>query len=256
MSAQAHNISKTFGTYAALRNVDLAVESGEFVALLGPSGSGKTTLLRILAGLEAPDAGSGSILLDGQDVSTTSPGQRRIGFVFQNYALFKHMTVFENIAFGLRVRPWSNRPGRRAIRVRVRDLIQRMQLDRLGARYPSQLSGGQQQRVALARALAIESRFLLLDEPFGSLDAKVRQELRRWLRQLHEELHITSLLVTHDQQEAFEVADRVIIMDRGKIEQAGTPEEVRRNPASQFVAEFLGLTGGAHGSAVRNVAVA
>jgi sulfate/thiosulfate transport system ATP-binding protein len=256
MSAQARNISKTFRSFTALHDVNLNIESGEFVALLGPSGSGKTTLLRIIAGLEAPDSGSGSILLDGKDVSATGPGGREIGFVFQNYALFKHMTIFENIAFGLRVRPWSSRPGRRAIRARVRELLELMQLERVEKRYPSQISGGQQQRVALARALAIDPKFLLLDEPFGSLDAKVRQELRSWLRKLHDQVHITSLLVTHDQQEAFEIADRVVIMNRGQIEQIGTPDEVQRRPASPFVSEFLGLGNNGQNHTSCNAAVA
>ena len=217
----------------------LSVGAGELVALLGPSGSGKTTLLRILAGLEVAER-SGAVFFHGQDVTDTPVGQRRVGFVFQHYALFRHMSVHQNVAFGLKVRPWRTRPSRSEIRDRVHSLLKLVQLDGLGNRLPTELSGGQRQRVALARALAIEPQVLLLDEPFGALDAKVRQELRRWLRQLHDEIHMTSVLVTHDQDEAFEVADRMVVMNRGRIEQAGTPNDIRHYPVSGFVAEFLG----------------
>lgn len=241
MSIEVRNISKTFGSYTALQNVNLKVNDGELVALLGPSGSGKTTLLRIIAGLETADHNSGSeILFHDTSVTDRSVGQRQVGFVFQHYALFRHMSVFENVAFGLRVRPRKDRPSNSEIADRVNHLLKLIQLERLGARYPSQLSGGQRQRVALARALAVEPRVLLLDEPFGALDAKVRQELRSWLKKLHEEIHLTSLLVTHDQEEALEVADRIVVMNQAKIEQVGTPEEVFHQPASQFVMEFLG----------------
>lgn len=240
MSVQARNISKTFGSFPALRNVDLDVPAGQLTALLGPSGSGKTTLLRIIAGLEAADAGSGAILLHGQDVAAQPLRHRRIGFVFQHYALFGHMSVLENVAFGLRVRPWASRPPRSEILDRVHRLLRLVQLEGLEHRYPGELSGGQRQRVALARAMAIEPQVLLLDEPFGALDAKVRQELRRWLRHLHDQMPITSLFVTHDQQEAFEVASQVVVMNHGEIEQVGTPDEVTRNPANDFVLEFLG----------------
>jgi sulfate transport system ATP-binding protein len=239
MSIEARNITKRFGQYVALDDVNLSVGAGELVALLGPSGSGKTTLLRILAGLEVADR-SGGVFFHGQDVTDTPVGRRRVGFVFQHYALFRHMTVHQNVAFGLKVRPWRSRPARSEIRDRVHSLLKLVQLDGLGNRLPTELSGGQRQRVALARALAIEPQVLLLDEPFGALDAKVRQELRRWLRQLHDEIHMTSVLVTHDQDEAFEVADRMVVMNRGRIEQAGTPEDIRHSPISGFVAEFLG----------------
>lgn len=240
MSIRARNISKTFGRFVALRNVSLDVPTGELVALLGPSGSGKTTLLRILAGLELPDPGSGEVLFHDEDMSGRSVGERRVGFVFQHYALFRHMSVFENIAFGLRVQPRRTRPSKREIRARVRRLLALVQLEAFADRYPSQLSGGQRQRVALARALAVEPRVLLLDEPFGALDAKVRVELRRWLRRLHDEIHVTSVFVTHDQDEAMEVADRVVVMGQGCIEQVGTPDEVYRHPANPFVYRFLG----------------
>jgi sulfate transport system ATP-binding protein len=207
------------------------------MALLGPSGSGKTTLLRIIAGLDLPD--SGTIRLHDEDATRSTARDRQVGFVFQHYALFRHMTVFENIAFGLRVRPESTRPTERDIVMRVYELLQLIQLEWLGDRYPSQLSGGQRQRVALARALAVEPRVLLLDEPFGALDAKVRRELRQWLRRLHDDLHIASVFVTHDQEEALEVADRVAILSDGNIEQVGTPDEVCRHPANAFVEEFL-----------------
>ena len=238
MSIEVRNVTRRFGAFAAVDQVDLRVDSGELVALLGPSGSGKTTLLRIIAGLEPTD--SGSIHFDGADATDESVRERRVGFVFQHYALFRHLTVFENIAFGLRVRPRRDRPSEKDIRASVQRLLTLVQLDSLAQRYPSQLSGGQRQRVALARALAVEPRVLLLDEPFGALDAKVRKELRRWLRRLHDELHVTSLFVTHDQDEALELADRVVIMNHGKIEQVGSPDEVYANPASPFVLDFLG----------------
>lgn len=241
MSIEVSNITKTFGSYTALKNVSLKVNDGELLALLGPSGSGKTTLLRIIAGLEVPDDRPDSeILFHERSVVSTSVRSRGVGFVFQHYALFRQMTVFENIAFGLKVRPQSTRPEKREIHDRVQRLLKLIQLEGFGGRYPSQLSGGQRQRVALARALAVEPQVLLLDEPFGALDAKVRQGLRSWLRKLHEEIHLTSILVTHDQEEALEVADRVVVMNQAKIEQIGTPEEVFHNPASQFVMEFLG----------------
>lgn len=248
MSIELVNISKTFGSFTALRDVNLKVGDGELLALLGPSGSGKTTLLRIIAGLELADDKSGAaILFDGQDVARRQVGARQVGFVFQHYALFKHMTVFENIAFGLRVRPRATRPSRKAIHDKVSELLKLIQLDRFGDRYPSQLSGGQRQRVALARALAIEPKVLLLDEPFGALDAKVRQGLRNWLRRLHNELHITSILVTHDQEEALEVADRIVVMNQARIEQVGSPEDVFHRPASEFVMDFLGNVNVFHG---------
>ena len=240
MSIEARNITKRFGGFTALDNVSLSVRTGELLALLGPSGSGKTTLLRVIAGLEPPDPGSGRILFHDQDVAGRSVGARGVGFVFQHYALFRHMTVFDNVAFGLRVRPWRSRPSRREIRERVMRLLSLVQLEWLADRYPSQLSGGQRQRVALARALAVEPAVLLLDEPFGALDARVRQELRRWLRRLHDEIHVTSVFVTHDQEEALEVADRVVVMNEGRIEQIGTPEEVFNTPANEFVMNFLG----------------
>jgi sulfate transport system ATP-binding protein len=237
MSIEVQNVRKVFGAYEALKNVSLRIETGELMALLGPSGSGKTTLLRIIAGLELPD--SGTIHLNDEDATGATARDRQVGFVFQHYALFRHMTVFENIAFGLRVRPKTTRPNEREIRLRVLDLLKLIQLEWLGDRYPSQLSGGQRQRVALARALAVEPRVLLLDEPFGALDAKVRRELRQWLRRLHDDLHIASVFVTHDQEEALEVADRVAILSEGNIEQVGTPDEVYRRPANEFVKEFL-----------------
>jgi sulfate transport system ATP-binding protein len=245
MSIQALNISKRFGQFAALDNVDLEIPSGELVALLGPSGSGKTTLLRVIAGLEFAD--SGSVQFDGRDISDRTARERRVGFVFQHYALFRHMTVFENIAFGLRVRPRESRPSKKQIVAKVHELLKLIQLETLAQRYPSQLSGGQRQRVALARALAVEPSVLLLDEPFGALDAKVRLELRRWLRQLHDEIHITSVFVTHDQEEALEVADRVVVMNQGRIEQIGSPEEVYNFPATPFVYNFLGNVNLFHG---------
>src|SRR5271165_7036829 len=238
MSIEARNITKTFSSFTALGDVTLEIPSGELVALLGPSGSGKTTLLRIIAGLEFAD--SGNVRFDGRDITGRTAQERRVGFVFQHYALFRHMSVFENIAFGLRVRPKSTRPPENEIVARVEKLLKLIQLEPLAKRFPSQLSGGQRQRVALARALAVEPKVLLLDEPFGALDAKVRKELRRWLRQLHDEIHITTLFVTHDQEEALEVADRVAILRDGRIEQIGTPEEIYDNPASPFVYDFLG----------------
>jgi sulfate/thiosulfate transport system ATP-binding protein len=238
MKISVIDVSKRFGSFAALDHVNLEVRSGELLALLGPSGSGKTTLLRIIAGLDWPD--QGQVQFDGEDALARSAGERHVGFVFQHYALFRHMTVFENIAFGLRVKPRHERPGEEEIHARVQKLLSLVQLGWLANRYPSQLSGGQRQRIALARALAIEPRLLLLDEPFGALDAKVRKELRRWLRQLHTEIHATSIFVTHDQEEAMEVADRVIVMDRGRIEQSGTPQQVYDQPQTAFVHEFIG----------------
>jgi len=244
MSVEVKNVTKKFGSFTALDGVSLKVESGELVALLGPSGSGKTTLLRTIAGLEFPDPATSDkkaqVLFYGEDVTQTPASQRKAGFAFQHYALFRHMTVFENIAFGLRVRPKTTRPIETKIRERVGELLKLIQLEPLATRFPSQLSGGQRQRVALARALAVEPKVLLLDEPFGALDAKVRKELRRWLRKLHEEIHITTLFVTHDQEEALEVADRVAILRDGRIEQIGTPEEIYDHPASPFVYDFLG----------------
>ncbi len=248
MSIEVKHISKTFGSFAALRDVSLRVNDGELVALLGPSGSGKTTLLRIMAGLETPDPSPESeILFHDASVTSRPVGQRRVGFVFQHYALFRHMSVIENISFGLRVRPRNERPAKREIRDRVNHLLKLIQLEGFGNRYPSQLSGGQRQRVALARALAVEPKVLLLDEPFGALDAKVRQGLRSWLRKLHEEIHLTSVLVTHDQEEALEVADRVVVMNQARIEQVGTPDEVFHQPATPFVMEFLGQVNVFHG---------
>jgi sulfate transport system ATP-binding protein len=245
MGIRVEGVTKTFGSFKALNGVDLDVPAGELVALLGPSGSGKTSLLRIIAGLERPD--SGMILFSGEDATDRDVRERRVGFVFQHYALFRHMTVFENVAFGLRVRPRSRRPPAGEIRERVEKLLRLVQLDWLGDRLPSQLSGGQRQRVALARALAVEPKVLLLDEPFGSLDAKVRQELRRWLRRLHDEIHLTGVFVTHDQEEALEVADRVVVMNQGRIEQVGRPEEVFDHPATSFVMNFLGSVNIFHG---------
>jgi sulfate transport system ATP-binding protein len=245
MSIEVEHIRKRFGAYEALQDVSLKIETGELVALLGPSGSGKTTLLRIIAGLELPD--SGAVRLNNEDATNYSVRDRQVGFVFQHYALFRHLTVFENIAFGLRLRPKPDRPTEKDIRDRVRKLLDLIQLQWLGDRYPNQLSGGQRQRVALARALAVEPRVLLLDEPFGALDARVRKELRRWLRRLHDELHVASVFVTHDQEEALEVSDRVAIMNAGRIEQAGTPADVYDNPATPFVYEFLGDVNLFHG---------
>jgi len=245
MSIAVRKISKNFGSFAALDSVDLDIPRGRLVALLGPSGSGKTTLLRIIAGLESAD--SGSVQFDGEDFSSRSVRERRVGFVFQHYALFRHMTVFENVAFGLRVRHRGTRPSPQRIRERVNELLELIQLQNQAQRFPSQLSGGQRQRVALARALAVEPSVLLLDEPFGALDAKVRLELRRWLRQLHDEVGVTSVFVTHDQDEALEVADQVAVMNGGRIEQVGTPDEVYHRPASSFVYNFLGNVNLFHG---------
>jgi sulfate transport system ATP-binding protein len=247
MSIEIRQVSKRFGDFHALRDVNLDIGSGELIALLGPSGCGKTTLLRIIAGLETAD--QGSILFSGEDTTQVHVRERQVGFVFQHYALFRHMTVFENVAFGLRVKPKSQRPSEKAIAQKVHDLLQLVQLDWLADRYPSQLSGGQRQRIALARALAVEPKVLLLDEPFGALDAKVRKELRRWLRRLHDELHVTSIFVTHDQEEALEVADRVVLMNGGVIEQQGSPQEVWDHPASPFVYGFLGDVNLFHGRA-------
>jgi sulfate transport system ATP-binding protein len=237
MSVAVQHISKKFGQYPALRDVSLEVRTGELLALLGPSGSGKTTLLRVIAGLEIPESGRVTFL--DEDVTEKSAYERRAGFVFQHYALFQHMDVFENIAFGLRVLPRSKRPDRAAVTKRVSDLLSLIQLEGYEKRLPAELSGGQRQRVALARALAIEPRVLLLDEPFGALDAKVRKDLRKWLRHFHEQTHLTSLFVTHDQDEAFELAHRVVIFNNGEIQQIGTPAELRQNPTNDFVREFL-----------------
>ena len=250
MSIEVEHISKWFGNFRALNDVSLRINDGELVALLGPSGSGKTTLLRIIAGLEAPDPNpQASIRFEDEDVSGRAVGERRVGFVFQHYALFRHMTVFENVAFGLQVRPRSQRPAKEEIRDRVERLLSLVQLAQFSRRYPSQLSGGQRQRVALARALAVEPKVLLLDEPFGALDAKVRQGLRAWLRRLHDEIHVTSVLVTHDQEEALEVADRVVVMNNARIEQVGTPDEVFHHAKTEFVMEFLGQVNVFHGRA-------
>jgi sulfate transport system ATP-binding protein len=238
VAIEVKNIVKKFGAFAALDGVDLKVADGELLALLGPSGSGKTTLLRIIAGLDWPDAGE--VSFDGENALARGAGERQVGFVFQHYALFRHMTVFENVAFGLRVQPRAVRKDEASIRSRVKELLDLVQLDWLANRYPSQLSGGQRQRIALARALAIEPRILLLDEPFGALDAKVRKELRQWLRSLHHEINVTSIFVTHDQEEALEVANQVVVMDKGRIEQIGTPGEVYDNPATAFVHSFIG----------------
>jgi sulfate transport system ATP-binding protein len=251
MSIEVRNITKRFGEFLALDDVSLEFPSGELVALLGPSGCGKTTLLRVIAGLETAD--SGRVLFHGEDASDRHARERQVGFVFQHYALFRHMTVFENVAFGLRVKPRAARPDERAIREKVRSLLELVQLDWLADRYPAQLSGGQRQRIALARALAVEPKVLLLDEPFGALDAKVRKELRRWLRRLHDEIHVTSIFVTHDQEEALEVADRVVLMNRGRVEQEGHPEGVYDRPASPFVYGFLGSVNLFHGRAHEGV---
>ena len=238
MSLALHGIFKQFGTTPALHGVDLTAAEGEFLALLGPSGSGKTTLLRMIAGLETAE--SGRVLIGGADMAGVPARARGVGFVFQHYALFRHMTVADNIAFGLRVRPRALRPGRPAIRARVADLLALVQMPELGGRYPDQLSGGQRQRVALARALAIEPRVLLLDEPFGALDAAVRRDLRRWLRDLHNRTGLTTVMVTHDQAEALEVADRVAIMRAGRVEQVDTPAGLWASPSSAFVHRFIG----------------
>ncbi len=245
MSIEIRNLHKAFGKTVVCDNINLDIPSGELVALLGPSGSGKTSLLRIIAGLERPD--SGSVLFHGEDATHDDVRDRHVGFVFQHYALFGHMSIFENVAFGLRVRPKATRPSEAKIREKVMELLKLVQLDWLADRYPHQLSGGQRQRIALARALAVEPKVLLLDEPFGALDAKVRKELRRWLRRLHDEMHVTSVFVTHDQDEAMEVADRVVVMNLGKIEQDGTPDEVYDRPATPFVLQFLGDVNLFHG---------
>ena len=245
MSIEIRNLNKRFGATVVCDHLNLDIPAGELVALLGPSGSGKTTLLRIIAGLEVPD--SGHVLFHGEDATHTTVRERNVGFVFQHYALFNHMTIFENVAFGLRVRPKDLRPAEREIKSKVMELLKLVQLDWVADRYPHQLSGGQRQRIALARALAVEPKVLLLDEPFGALDAKVRKELRRWLRRLHDEMHVTSVFVTHDQDEAMEVADRIVVMNHGAIEQQGTPDEVYDHPASPFVLQFLGDVNLFHG---------
>jgi len=245
MSIELIKIRKTFGDFVALDNINLKIETGELVALLGLSGSGKTTLLRVIAGLETPDRGE--VRFYGEDATGLGVRERNVGFVFQHYALFRHMTVFENVAFGLRVKRRTERPSEAGISQRVHELLKLVQLDFLADRYPSQLSGGQRQRVALARTLAVEPKLLLLDEPFGALDAKVRQELRRWLKRLHEEIKITSVFVTHDQEEALELASRVVVMNNGRIEQIGTAEEVYHHPANAFVHNFLGNVNLFHG---------
>lgn len=238
MAIEVQHLVKTFGAFRALDDVSLTTHDGELLALLGPSGSGKTTLLRAIAGLETVD--SGSIRFYGADVAATPVRERGVGFVFQHYALFRHMTVFENVAFGLRVRPRKERPSEARIRERVHELLNLVQLEFLADRYPSQLSGGQRQRIALARALAVEPKLLLLDEPFGALDAKVRKELRRWLKKMHRDMKVTTVFVTHDQDEALEVADRVVIMNHGRVEQIGAPDEVFDHPRSAFVMDFVG----------------
>jgi sulfate transport system ATP-binding protein len=245
MSIQVDHVTKRFGSFTVLNDVSLHAQAGELIALLGPSGCGKTTLLRILAGLERPD--QGRILLHGIEVTDQRITDRRVGFVFQHYALFRHMNVAENVAFGLTVLPRPQRPSPDQIQKKVDELLSLVQMRAMADRYPNQLSGGQRQRVALARALAVEPKLLLLDEPFGALDAKVRKELRRWLRRLHDELHITSILVTHDQEEALEAADRIVVMHQGHIEQIGTPDEVYENPATPFVYQFLGDVNVFHG---------
>lgn len=250
MSIEVRNISKNFGPTRVLDDINLRIDSGELVALLGPSGCGKTTLLRIIAGLETAD--TGSIYLENDDATLTGARERQVGFVFQHYALFRHMSVFENIAFGLRVKSRKERPSEGQIRDKVQSLLEMVQLDFLRDRFPAQLSGGQRQRIALARALAIEPRVLLLDEPFGALDAKVRKELRKWLRKLHDDLHVTSVFVTHDQEEALEVSDSVVLMNRGKLVQSGSPQEVYDHPTTPFAYGFLGNVNRFEGTAVNN----
>ena len=249
MSISIKNMTKRFGSFTALDNVSLEIPNGELTALLGPSGSGKTTLLRIIAGLETPD--EGEILHHGENVTELPPRERNVGFVFQHYALFRHMTVFQNVAFGMEVR----KVKKDVIKGYVNELLDLVRLAGMGDRYPSQLSGGQRQRVALARALAVQPKVLLLDEPFGALDAKVRQELRQWLRRLHDEIHLTSVFVTHDQEEAFEVADQVVVMHKGRIEQAGSPHDVFEHPANPFVMDFLGQVNVFHGRVENGQAV-
>src|SRR6187402_708869 len=239
MSVSIQSIHKTFGTYTALDDVSLEIPNASLTALLGPSGSGKTTLLRIVAGLDFADPGNGKIKFHGEDVSEIPAGKRGVGFVFQHYALFRHMTIAENIAFGLSVLPRSQRPAKNDIRDRVLELLKLVKLEGLDKRRPHELSGGQRQRVALARALAIRPKVLLLDEPFGALDAQVRKDLRRWLRQFHDEIGLTTLFVTHDQEEALELADQVVVMNNARIEQVGTPQEVYDRPATPFVYQFL-----------------
>ena len=238
MSIEIRNVTKSFGSFVAVDDVSLTVPTGQLVALLGPSGSGKTSLLRIIAGLEQADRGQ--VLFEGEDATVRDVRQRGVGFVFQHYALFRHLTVFENVAFGLRVRPRGRRPAEGEVKAKVTDLLKLVQLDWLADRYPSQLSGGQRQRVALARALAVEPSVLLLDEPFGALDAKVRKELRDWLRRLHDDVHVTTVFVTHDQEEALEVADEIVVINEGRVEQVGTPDQLYDEPANDFVMSFLG----------------
>lgn len=240
MSITIENLNKHFGSFQALHNINLNVPTGKLTSLLGPSGCGKTTLLRIIAGLE--NAEEGRILFDGQDVTDKHVRERKVGFVFQHYALFRHMNVFDNVAFGLTVLPKNQRPAKETIRAKVERLLELVQLPHLAKSYPHQLSGGQRQRIALARALAVEPKLLLLDEPFGALDAKVRKELRTWLRAVHHELNITSILVTHDQEEALEVSDEIVVMNHGRIEQIGNADTLYRNPKNAFVTEFLGET--------------
>ncbi|SAL79538.1 sulfate ABC transporter ATPase [Caballeronia arvi] len=250
MSIIVRNLQKRFGDFTALDNVTLDFPAGELVALLGPSGCGKTTLLRVIAGLEFADAGQ--VVLHGEDVAAVGARERQVGFVFQHYALFRHMTVFENVAFGLRVKPRRERPSESVIREKVHELLKLVQLDWLSERFPSELSGGQRQRIALARALAVEPKVLLLDEPFGALDAKVRKELRSWLRRLHDDLHISTLFVTHDQEEALEVADRIVVMNHGRVEQVGSPQDVYDHPQTSFVYEFLGAANRLQGNVDAN----
>jgi sulfate transport system ATP-binding protein len=245
MTIEIRNLHKAFGKTVVCDHLNLTIPDGELVALLGPSGSGKTTLLRIIAGLEVPD--EGSVRFHGEDTTGVDVRDRNVGFVFQHYALFGHLSVFENVAFGLRVKPKAQRPTEAKIREKVMSLLKLVQLDWLADRYPHQLSGRQRQRIALARALAVEPKVLLLDEPFGALDAKVRKELRRWLRRLHDEMHVTSVFVTHDQEEAMEVADRIVVMNEGRIEQQGAPDQVYDHPASPFVLQFLGDVNLFHG---------
>jgi len=245
MSISISHLNKNFGDFHALHDICLDVKEGELIALLGPSGSGKTTLLRMVSGLDFPD--SGKIEVYNEDMTYQSVKEREVGFVFQHYALFRHMTIFENVAFGLRVKPKALRPSEDKIREKVMELLKLVQLDWVSDRYPSQLSGGQKQRIALARALAVEPKLLLLDEPFGALDARVRKELRKWLRNLHDTMKMTSLFVTHDQEEAMEVADRIVVMNQGRIEQVGTPDEVYNHPVNAFVYEFLGEVNFFHG---------
>ena len=238
MNIETKGIRKVFGTHAALADVSIKLAGGRLSSLLGPSGCGKTTLLRVIAGLEQPD--EGAVLFDNENQTGIHPRRRRVGFVFQHYALFRRLTVFENVAFGLRVKPRALRPSKDEIRRIVHEMLSLVQLDNQSGKFPHEMSGGQRQRVALARALVIKPRILLLDEPFGALDANVRKDLRRWLRRLHDEIHLTSILVTHDQEEALEVSDQVVVMNEGRIEQTGSPEAIYRAPANPFVYEFLG----------------